>query len=215
MTCKVARAEPPAGSPPHTPLHGSRTAASHLAASTNRNVASVLALSGSLRGKSLNTAMLRMAALCAPLGLSVRVHAGFGHLPLFNPDLDDPEPPGVACLRRDIAAADGILIASPEYAHGVSGVLKNALDWMVASGVLVNKPIALWNAAPRASHGLAAARETLSVMSAKLVSTADLALLIQADPSGQSPHNPDESAMTRALEAFMAELIVSRRLDKT
>lgn len=192
----------------------SPTAAIDLMTSTDRSVASVLAFSGSLRAKSLNTAMLRMAVQCAPHGLSVRVHTGLGNLPLFNPDIGDPEPPSVAYLRSDIAAADGILIASPEYAHGVSGVLKNALDWMVTSGVFVDKPIALWNAAPRASHGLAAARETLSVMSARLVSVADLALLIQPDPSGQPPNNPDESAMVRALEVFMAELHRLGRLDQ-
>ena len=93
----------------------------------------ILALSGSLRRASLNTAMLAMATECAPPGLASTLYAGMGHLPLFNPDLESREPKEVAGLRHDIANADALLIASPEYAHGVSGVMKNALDWMAGA----------------------------------------------------------------------------------
>ena len=116
----------------------------------------VLTLSGSLRKASLNTAMLTMAADCAPPGLCVNLPRGLGDLALFNPDLELHEPPSVARLRSEIAMADAVIIASPEYAHGVSGVMKNALDWMVATGVFVDKPVVLWNASPRASIALAA-----------------------------------------------------------
>ena len=94
------------------------------------NSLNVLALAGSLRRASLNTAMLTMATRCAPPGMSVTILGGMGDLPLFNPDLESREPSQVARLRSDIADADALLIASPEYAHGVSGVMKNALDWM-------------------------------------------------------------------------------------
>jgi NAD(P)H-dependent FMN reductase len=214
MTYKQTNSQSKVGPPPLDQLSQPSGVAIRLMTSTDTGVVSVLALSGSLRAKSLNTAMLRMAAQCAPRGLSVLVHTGLGQLPLFNPDLDDPVPPAVAYLRSEIAAADGILIASPEYAHGVSGILKNGLDWMVGSSALVNKPIALWNAAPRASHGLAAVRETLGVMSAVLVTAADIALLIQPGPSGQPPNNPDNLAMTSALESFMAEIHLLRSLDQ-
>ena len=90
-------------------------------------------MSGSLRRASLNTVMLTMAAECAPPGLAVTMFAGMGDLPLFNPDLESREPKEVAGLRHDIANADALLIASPEYAHGVSGVMKNALDWMAGA----------------------------------------------------------------------------------
>jgi len=145
----------------------------------------VLALSGSLRKASLNTAMLTMAVDCAPPGLRVNLHRGLGDLPLFNPDLDLHEPSSVAHLGNRIAMADDVIIASPEYAHGVSGVMKNALDWMVATGVFVDKPVVLWNASPRASIALAALRETLIVMSTRLVDEAALELLIKpADVAG-------------------------------
>ena len=170
----------------------------------------VLALSGSLRKASLNTAMLTMAADCAPSDLRVDLHRGLGDLPLFNPDLEAHEPTSVARLRHEIATADAVLIASPEYAHGVSGVMKNALDWMVASGVFVDKPVVLWNASPRASHALAALRETLTVMSARLIDEASLELLIKSPEAGAAPVNPDPEAMRRALLALRDCLLAER-----
>lgn len=162
----------------------------------------VLPLSGSLRKASLNTAMLTMAADCAPPGLRMTRCCGLGDLPLFNPDLELNEPPSVARLRNEIAMADAVIIASPEYAHGVSGVMKNALDWMVASSVFVDKPVVLWNASPRASIALAALRETLIVMSACLVNTAALEMLIRSSDGAGPPVNPHPVAMQHALLAL-------------
>jgi len=159
----------------------------------------ILAISGSLRAASLNTEMLRMAQICAPANVHVKLYAGIGNLPLFNPDLEVDEPEAVMNLRAAIGQADAVLFASPEYAHGISGVLKNALDWMVSRSVLVNMPIALWNASPRASHALAALRETLEVMSARVVESASLTLLIGSSVSDSVADNPDPSAMQDAL----------------
>jgi chromate reductase len=91
----------------------------------------VLALSGSLRAASENTRLLHALARLVPAGMEVAVYSGLGVLPLFNPDIEIPNPPAVATLRAAIKAADAVVIASPEYAHGVSAVIKNALDWMV------------------------------------------------------------------------------------
>lgn len=167
----------------------------------------VLALSGSLRAASLNTAMLHMARSCAPPGLQVCLYGALGSLPLFNPDLEADEPPAVTHLRVAIAQADAVLIASPEYAHGVSGVMKNALDWMVSNGVFVDKPVALWNASPRASLALAALAETLSVMSARLVPAASLTLLIKPAEPGQALVNPDAPAMQQALRVLLGRCL--------
>ena len=174
----------------------------------------VLALSGSLRRASLNTAMLTMAADCAPPGLRVHCYLGLGALPLFNPDLEAHEPESVAQLRHAIHDADAVLIASPEYAHGVSGVMKNALDWMVANGVFVDKPVVLWNASPRASHALAALRGTLAVMSARLIDDAGLALLIKAPDGGGPPVNLDPGSMQQALKV-LADLLCRCRADRS
>src|SRR6185436_6732714 len=99
-----------------------------------------------------------------------------GDLPLFNPDLETGPPPPVARLRAAIAAADALVIASPEYAHGVTGTIKNALDWLVSFEPFVNKPVAVLNASARAHHADAALRETLVTMSANLVKPASITL---------------------------------------
>src|SRR4051794_7422999 len=113
----------------------------------------ILAISGSLRAVSSNTAVLRAAVRLAPDGVEIVLFDGLSGLPFFNPDLDgDQLPAAVAAFRGLIGEADGILISSPEYARGVAGVLKNALDWLVASFEFPNKPVALINTSPRATH---------------------------------------------------------------
>lgn len=90
----------------------------------------VVALSGSLRAKSYNDAALRAAASLAPADLSIKV-VDYSGVPLYNQDLQAQGfPASVEALRAEIAAADGLLIASPEYNFSISGVLKNAIDWL-------------------------------------------------------------------------------------
>jgi len=111
--------------------------------------------------------------------MDVRLCERIDRLPFFDPDLDDDGeevPSEVEQFRAELRATDGVLISSPEYAHGVPGVLKNALDWLVGStqGEIVEKPVALINASPRATHAQASLVETLRTMSAHIV--ADVAL---------------------------------------
>lgn len=139
----------------------------------------LLAISGSLRARSSNTEVLRAAALVAPAAVRIEIYDGLGTLPHFNPDLDVEGaelPPAVSALRARIAAACGVLICSPEYAHGVPGVLKNALDWLVSGPEMVHKPVGLINASPRSKHANASLAETLSTMSALLVPGASVEL---------------------------------------
>src|SRR4051812_43254396 len=92
----------------------------------------ILAISGSLRISSANTAVLRAAITLAAEEVAIALYDGLAELPHFNPDLDgEIAPPSVAKFRRHLAEVDAILISSPEYAHGVPGVMKNALDWLV------------------------------------------------------------------------------------
>lgn len=128
----------------------------------------ITALSGSLRANSTNTSLLREIATRAPNGVSVALFP-LGGLPLFNPDLEADLPDAAAHFRAVISASDGLIVASPEYAHGISGVLKNALDWLVGCEGFVGKPVLVLNAAPRAHHAIAALRETLSTMAARIV----------------------------------------------
>jgi len=137
-------------------------------------IVNILAISGSLRALSSNTALLLAAAELAPPHVRIRLLQGLHELPMFNPDLDGREPESVMRLRVQLCDAHAFLIASPEYAHGVSGPLKNALDWVVGSGEFTNKPTALLNASHRAVQGYSALKATLSVMGAQLVPAASL-----------------------------------------
>ncbi|MEK8030014.1 NADPH-dependent FMN reductase [Ideonella sp. DXS29W] len=136
----------------------------------------VLALCGSLRARSINAALLRAASRLAPQGMTVAVFDHLGRLPLFNPDLEADTPEPVQHLHAQVSQAAALLIASPEYAHGVTGTIKNALDWLVSFEDFVHKPVAVWNASPRAHHADDALRETLKTMSADLVEHASITL---------------------------------------
>jgi chromate reductase, NAD(P)H dehydrogenase (quinone) len=136
-----------------------------------------LAISGSLRAASSNSAVLGAFAEIAPSDVEMRVYDGLAGLPPFNPDLDTDKPPAaVLDLRGEIGACDGLLISSPEYAHGIPGVLKNALDWLVGSLEFPETLVALINPSPRSVHAQAQLREVLTTMSARLVEPACLTL---------------------------------------
>jgi len=173
----------------------------------------ILAISGSLRAASSNSALLRAAVRLAPEDVEIIVYDGLGGLPPFNPDLDGAEPPTVLDLRARVQAADGVLFACPEYAHGVPGVLKNALDWTVASPAFVDKPVALINAAPRASHAQASLAETLSTMSAILVSEKPLIVSLagrKLDAAGILA-DPEISRTLRSAIMVLARAIATHR----
>ncbi|GAB2544453.1 NADPH-dependent FMN reductase [Rhodanobacter koreensis] len=133
----------------------------------------VLCLSGSLRRISANTAVLQAAKQLAPDTLELELYGGLASLPLFNPD-DEIEPlPAVQALRGAVGRSDALLIACPEYAHGIPGAFKNLLDWLVGSLEFPDKPVVLLNASGRGSfHAQAALREVLVTMSAKLLESA-------------------------------------------
>lgn len=165
----------------------------------------ILALCGSLRAASLNAALLRTAARLAPPGTRVGVFDGMGALPLFNPDLDAQAPPTVQRLRDAVAAADALLIASPEYAHGVTGVIKNGLDWLVSFEAFVGKPVAVLNASPRAHHADAALRETLKTMSARIIEDASVSVALLGSKLCES-EMMESPAVGGTLKAALAAL---------
>ncbi|HYY31475.1 MAG TPA: NADPH-dependent FMN reductase [Chthoniobacterales bacterium] len=137
----------------------------------------ILAISGSLRKASNNSAVLKAAAALAPPGTQISLYTGLSDLPAFNPDLDtDQSPRVVQMLRHEIGAADGLLISSPEYARGLPGSLKNALDWLVSSFEFPGKPVALINTSPRSVDAQAQLRLVLTTMSACLIDEASVVL---------------------------------------
>ncbi|MFC9692543.1 NADPH-dependent FMN reductase [Kribbella sp. NPDC056951] len=113
----------------------------------------ILGISGSLRAGSLNTALLRAAQKYAPAGVTIDLYDGLAELPHYNGDLDTEEnlPVQARELRDLIRAADGVLIATPEYNYSIPGALKNAIDWAsrpAATSSLLHKPVAIMGAAP-------------------------------------------------------------------
>ncbi len=169
----------------------------------------LLAISGSLRTTSNNSALLRALARLAPATISVELYTELGSLPLFNPDLENTNIPVVSRLREKLIAADGVVIASPEYAHGVTGPIKNGLDWMVGCEAFVYKPVALLNASPRAVHAQAALKETLTVMSARLIEAAFITLPIlgsRLDEDGLVEHLEIAQSLRQMLSAFQAAI---------
>jgi chromate reductase len=179
----------------------------------------LLAISGSLRVNSSNTSALKAMTMLAPSGVEIILYEGLESLPHFNPDLDrsdapDALPREVQDLRRDVGLCDGLLICSPEYAHGVAGSLKNALDWLVGSPEFPGKAVALINAAPRAVHSDAQLREILTTMSAQLIEQASITAPIAGvgrnwDANGIAS-DPDLSAQLReALRAFVEAIATS------
>jgi len=165
----------------------------------------IMAISGSLRGNSSNTILLRAATKLAPEDMAITLYDGIGNLPHFNPDLTGSEPQSVIDFRAQLQASDGLLICSPEYAHGVPGVLKNALDWIVASGELVNKPVALLNASARSVYAIASLTETITVMMGQIVTDASLTMQLPTNNINEEGilGNPEIANMLRAgLTAF-------------
>jgi chromate reductase, NAD(P)H dehydrogenase (quinone) len=166
----------------------------------------ILAISGSLRANSSNTTLLHAVAALAPPTIEVSVYNGLAALPHFNPELDiEPLPPPVVDFRSQLRTTDGVLISSPEYAHGVPGVLKNALDWVVASGELYGKPVALLNASPRSIHAQASLKETLTVMTASLIPEASITVSLRSNKVDEASiiSDPEISqALRSAVVAF-------------
>jgi chromate reductase, NAD(P)H dehydrogenase (quinone) len=178
----------------------------------------IVAICGSLRARSSNLGMLRAVARLAPEGMNVTIWEGLGGLPHFNPDLDadgDLPPPPVQAFRELLLASDGIVISSPEYAHGVPGSLKNALDWVVSTGELVGIPVLLINAAPvGGDFAQASLVETLSVMNWNVLREASrLAPFVKRklDAEGKVEDEETVRAIRAALESLAQTVSRARK----
>lgn len=138
----------------------------------------IFALSGSLREGSSNHNILRLLAKMMPSTINYLIYDGIRDIPAFDPEIDnDNLPVPVANFRHQLLQADGIIISTPEYAFGVPGALKNALDWTVSSGSFSGKPTALITASTGGENAHEAMIKILSAIDAKLSS--ETTLLIQ------------------------------------
>lgn len=133
----------------------------------------VLAVCGSLQGRSTNLSLLQSAVASAPEGVEVVVFDGLRDLPLFNPDVEASGPPrSVLEWRHALAESDAVLIASPEYGFSLPGALKNGIDWTIGSGELNRKVIGVTAAVShpeRGRGGLQALKMTLQAVDARIV----------------------------------------------
>lgn len=162
----------------------------------------ILAISGSLRSGSYNTAAIEAMRLLSPSHIEISVYRELGDIPLFNPDIDVNTVAVINRLNTALQDADGLIIASPEYAHGISGVMKNALDWLVAGEEFIAMPIALINTSPRAVHALASLREILTTMSGVIVNEACLSIPLLG--SNMSAHEiAHEPKLAEALQSSL------------
>jgi chromate reductase len=161
----------------------------------------ILGISGSLRAGSTNTTLLRAAALVAPSSIKVVVYDEMAILPPFNPDLDlNSELEPVSRFRGELRNASAVIFSTPEYAHGIPGSLKNALDWVVGSGELAGKPVSLINASARGEYAQASLREVLKTMDARLVAGAEITLPLLGKTLSPSEiaANPEFAALIRS-----------------
>jgi chromate reductase, NAD(P)H dehydrogenase (quinone) len=178
-----------------------------------RSALHILAVSGSLRGESKNRALLEAAQLLAPAGARITLDWSLATLPHFNPDLDTLDgatmPLEARRWRESVGESDGVLISSPEYAHGVPGVLKNALDWLVSSTSFPGKPVALLGASAISVFAPEQLRETLTTMNARFVNEASIAVPVpgRSASAASIAGDPVLAQMLRgALDAFVSAI---------
>lgn len=154
----------------------------------------ILGVSGSLSAQSANSALLRLVGQAASPSAGVELYDALDDVPNFSPDRDGPvSPPAVVALRAAVRDANVVLIATPEYAGGMPGVLKNALDWLVGSGELYEKRVIIVSAAPSAERGANARSSlefTLRMQGARVCDSFTVAVA--------SPRNDDALAASAA-----------------
>jgi len=127
----------------------------------------LLAISGSIRKDSYNLALLCAMKEQCPKGSSVSVYDQLKAIPTFDPDIDEKDTPdSVRSLISMMRESDGVIISTPEYAHGVPGALKNALDWLVSSDVLILKPIVVTSVSTSGLGGVRSHSSLVLILSA-------------------------------------------------
>lgn len=127
----------------------------------------ILGIAGSLRAGSFNQQLLRLAAEELPEGVELDVYDGLAQIPPYDQDFDDLPPMEVTLLKEDIASADAVLVATPEFNGSIPGQLKNAFDWVsrpLADNPIRSKPVAVIGASTSSFGGIWAQRELKKVL---------------------------------------------------
>lgn len=178
----------------------------------------VCGFAGSLREGSYNRALLRAAREVAPAGTEVRIFDRMDEVPLYNADVEaQGDPEGVAALKRAIGEADALLIATPEYNHGVPAVTKNALDWASRPPrphVLDGKPTAIMGASPGGFGTVRSQlqlRTTLAALNAPTVRQPQLHVSRAADKFDDEGRLTDQATEDRLVALLEALAELTRR----
>lgn len=165
----------------------------------------IFAIPGSLRAGSSNHTVLKFLGEITPRDIDFTIYENLSLIPPFDPGLDNDTPPAsVVELRGTIVAADAVIICTPEYAFGVPGQLKNALDWLVSSSTLVDKPVALITASSSGEYAHPSLLRTLGALSANVVEEACLLVpFIRAKIVGGILDEGLSIDLKKALDALM------------
>jgi len=175
--------------------------------SAKQNKITIFAISGSLRANSSNAAVLQTAAKYLDKKIRFVHYKELHAIPPFD-DSADPHPV-VKKFRKHLQNADGILICAPEYAFGVSGVLKNAIDWTVSSGEFADKPTALITAATGGDKAHAAMEHTLKALSASVPDTSKLLISFvkaKMDENNTIKDPVTQIAIRRVVDSLMSDI---------
>lgn len=168
----------------------------------------IAAISGSLKSTSSNTNILRAVAMLAPENVSIKIIEGIDTLPYFSPEREE-DIASVNHFRQQIKTAEGVIISTPEYAFGIPGVLKNALDWLVSSGELNEKPVTAISVSPGylgADKALASLLLTLTALGTNMHLTSSLSIGSIQNKMNETGAVTDQQTM-KALELILKDLI--------
>ncbi|SRR5258706_7578009 len=137
----------------------------------------ILAICGSTRKTSSNLNLINAIVELTQEKFEISIFEGLEGIPHFNPDLDNETPPEtVKSFRKQLREADGILICTPEYAMGVPGTLKNAIDWTVSSCEFSHKPLALITASSQGENGHESLLKTLRIIESNITDETQLVI---------------------------------------
>jgi chromate reductase len=171
----------------------------------------IFAIAGSLRLGSSNHAILQALGKMMPIDINYSIYNGLSEIPAFDPGLDNDDPPAaVPVFRKQVAEADGIIICTPEYAYGVPGALKNALDWTVSSASFSGKTTALITASTGGENAHEALIKILGAIDANLTREATLLIsFVRSKIDGEGNITDEETAekLKTVFEALIKELV--------
>lgn len=176
----------------------------------------ILAISGSLRSQSSNTRLIHTVAEIAKDLVTIDIFSDLDRLPHFNPDKEPSDDLVVGDLTHRMRVADGFLVSTPEYAHGLPGTLKNALDWLVGTDAFIEKPFALVRACDRSIHAPQSLIEILKTMSGLHVERADLTIDLRSNPARSDEILRSASSNTKISNslAILSQFILDQRSTK-